>query len=179
MIKIEKEKEITFLNASVTDFTDSLGYCEYKIPLSIKGEKKDLVLDLIRKYIAYRMTNDEMLVSLKNRGENISSRTLSRYKQEIKKQAGDSVLEIYKNEIVGNILDDIYGMKEIQRQCWIEYDKSKTGGEKLKALSLIRNTTLDKHKLYLNIPFGIRNQKFPNPTDIDETSGDGSKTLKN
>jgi hypothetical protein len=39
LIKIEKEKELTFLNASVTDFTDSLGYCEYKIPLSIKGIK--------------------------------------------------------------------------------------------------------------------------------------------
>jgi len=39
MIKIEKEKDITFLNASVTDFADSLGYCEYKIPLSIKGVK--------------------------------------------------------------------------------------------------------------------------------------------
>jgi len=39
LIKINKEKEITFLNASVTDFADSLGYCEYKIPLSIKGVK--------------------------------------------------------------------------------------------------------------------------------------------
>jgi hypothetical protein len=39
LIKINKEKELTFLNASVTDFADSLGYCEYKIPLSIKGVK--------------------------------------------------------------------------------------------------------------------------------------------
>ena len=39
MIKISKNNEITFLNASVTDFADSLGYCEYKIPLSIKGVK--------------------------------------------------------------------------------------------------------------------------------------------
>ena len=39
MIKINKESDITFLNASVTDFADSLGYCEYKIPLSIKGVK--------------------------------------------------------------------------------------------------------------------------------------------
>ena len=39
MIKINKESELTFLNASVTDFADSLGYCEYKIPLSIKGVK--------------------------------------------------------------------------------------------------------------------------------------------
>jgi len=37
MIKVNKTDHITFLNASVTDFADSLGYCEYKIPLSIKG----------------------------------------------------------------------------------------------------------------------------------------------
>ena len=37
MIKIKKEKDITFLNAAVTDFADALGYCEYKIPLSIQG----------------------------------------------------------------------------------------------------------------------------------------------
>ena len=39
MIKINKENDITLLNASVTDFADCLGYCEYKIPLSIKGIK--------------------------------------------------------------------------------------------------------------------------------------------
>ena len=39
MIKINKEKDITFVDAAVTDFADSLGYCEYKIPLSIKGVK--------------------------------------------------------------------------------------------------------------------------------------------
>jgi len=39
LIKINKESDITFLTASVTDFADSLGYCEYKIPLSIKGVK--------------------------------------------------------------------------------------------------------------------------------------------
>lgn len=39
MIKINREKDITFLNAAVTDFADALGYCEYKIPLSIKGVK--------------------------------------------------------------------------------------------------------------------------------------------
>ncbi len=39
MIKIEKEKNTTFLNAAVTDFTDAMGYCEYKIPLSIQGIK--------------------------------------------------------------------------------------------------------------------------------------------
>ena len=39
MIKINKDTDITLLTASVTDFADSLGYCEYKIPLSIKGVK--------------------------------------------------------------------------------------------------------------------------------------------
>ena len=39
MIKINKINDITFVSASVTDFSDSLGYCEYKVPLSIKGVK--------------------------------------------------------------------------------------------------------------------------------------------
>ncbi len=39
MIKINKINDITFVNAAVTDFSDSLGYCEYKIPLSIQGVK--------------------------------------------------------------------------------------------------------------------------------------------
>ena len=39
MIKINREKDLTFLNAAVTDFTDALGYCQYKIPLSIQGVK--------------------------------------------------------------------------------------------------------------------------------------------
>ena len=39
MIKINKDDDVTLLTASVTDFADSLGYCEYKIPLSIQGVK--------------------------------------------------------------------------------------------------------------------------------------------
>lgn len=39
MIKINQENDVTLLSSSVTDFADSLGYCEYKIPLSIKGVK--------------------------------------------------------------------------------------------------------------------------------------------
>jgi len=39
MIKINQDNDITFISAAVTDFADSLGYCEYKIPLSIKGVK--------------------------------------------------------------------------------------------------------------------------------------------
>jgi len=39
VIKINRENDFTLLTASVTDFADSLGYCEYKIPLSIQGVK--------------------------------------------------------------------------------------------------------------------------------------------
>jgi len=39
LIKINREIDVTLLSASVTDFADSLGYCEYKIPLSIQGIK--------------------------------------------------------------------------------------------------------------------------------------------
>ena len=38
-LQINKINDITFVNAAVTDFADSLGYCEYKIPLSIQGVK--------------------------------------------------------------------------------------------------------------------------------------------
>jgi hypothetical protein len=39
LIKINRENNVTLLSAAVTDFTDSMGYCEYKIPLSIQGVK--------------------------------------------------------------------------------------------------------------------------------------------
>jgi len=39
MIKINHENDVTLISAAVTDFADSLGYCEYKIPLSIQGVK--------------------------------------------------------------------------------------------------------------------------------------------
>ena len=41
MIRVERNQEVTLLNAAVTDFAESLGYCQYKIPLSIKGLKPE------------------------------------------------------------------------------------------------------------------------------------------
>ena len=37
MIRIRNDGNITLVSAAVTDFTDSIGYCEYKISLSIQG----------------------------------------------------------------------------------------------------------------------------------------------
>ncbi|MBL76867.1 MAG: hypothetical protein CL763_08105 [Chloroflexi bacterium] len=39
MIKIEQIDNVTHVSAAVTEFSDSIGYCEYKIPLSIEGVK--------------------------------------------------------------------------------------------------------------------------------------------
>jgi hypothetical protein len=39
LIRINREGNVTLISSAVTDFTDSMGYCEYKVPLSIKGVK--------------------------------------------------------------------------------------------------------------------------------------------
>ena len=41
MIKINRENNVTLLSAAVTDFADCMGYCEYKIPLSIEGVRPE------------------------------------------------------------------------------------------------------------------------------------------
>lgn len=118
----------------------------------LKGTKKEQVLNLIRKYMAYRMDSEEIMMNLKEKGFSISERTLRRFKQEIKETSGSTVSEIYKNEIVDKIYADIFTIEEIEKQSWIEYSKSKSTFERLKALSLIRNMMNDKFKLYGNIP---------------------------
>ena len=145
----------------------------------LKGEKKDIVLDSIRKYIAYRMTNEEMLDNLKNKGHEMSERTLRRYKQEIRENAGNTISEIYQHEIVDNFIEDIFTMKELQREGWKEYSVTKVSREKLKALALVRNATLDKFKLYGNVPFKFRlGKKLRNTYDIKD-AGDELKDLTN
>ena len=39
MIKIKHIDNVTHVSAAVTDLADSIGYCEYKIPLTIQGVK--------------------------------------------------------------------------------------------------------------------------------------------
>ena len=54
MIKINRDDDVTFISAAVTDFADSLGYCEYKIPLSIQGVKPKPSKSLIQGTKAHR-----------------------------------------------------------------------------------------------------------------------------
>ena len=147
----------------------------------LKGDKKEDVLDLIRKYMAYRMTNEEMKSNLKNEGHEISERTLRRYKLEIRQNSGKNVSEIYGHEIIDNFIEDIFTIKELQREGWREYNKSKSAHDKFKALSLVRNSTLDKYKLYKNIPLKYTfRQSLPIPYNIPkEKPGDGKEDLKN
>jgi len=41
MISIKKKNNVTWINAAVTDFSTSIGYCDYKVPLSIEGIKPE------------------------------------------------------------------------------------------------------------------------------------------
>ncbi len=145
----------------------------------LKGDKKEKVLNSIQKYIAYRMDNDEMINNLKDLGYDISERTLRRYKQEIRDNAGNTISEIYQHEIVDNFIEDIFTMKQLQREGWREYNVTRVPHNKLKALALVRNATLDKFKLYGNVPFKFRlGKKLRNAYDIKDP-GDDSKDLKN
>ena len=139
----------------------------------LKGHKKEVVFDLIRKYLAYRMNDDEMILNLKDKGYETSERTLRRYKLEIRKISGKNITEVYQKEIVDNALEDIFAMREIQRQCWQEYDKSKVEREKLKALGLIRKTILDKFKIYEQVPWKFRRgQKLIQEYDIQAATAE-------
>jgi len=148
----------------------------------LKGEKKEKVLDLIRKYMAYRMTSEEILSNLETKGYKVSDRTLRRYKHDIQKTAGETFSEIFRNEIMVNIVEDIYTIKELQREGWQEYNKSKASHEKLKALSLVRNLTLDKLKLHSLVPLSYKmgpKQKLHSSDELDDATGDDSKDLVN
>ena len=140
----------------------------------IKGDKKEAVFEKIRKYMAYRMSNEEMLMNLKDAKFEISERTLRRYKLEIKQKSGNNVTEIFQNEIVNNIIEDIFAIREIQYQSWKEYSKSNIPHERLKALSLIRNSTRDKLKIYEQVPWKFRNKELNKNTKdiIDDTPGE-------
>ena len=147
----------------------------------LKGEEKEAVFEKIRKYMAYRMPNEEMLTNLKDAKCGISGRTLRRYKQEIRQKSGKNVSEIFQNEIVDNFIEDIFTIREIQYQSWKEYSKSNVSHERLKALSLIRNATLDKLKIYEHVPWKFRNKELnQNVKDIiDDTPGEEQTDLKN
>jgi hypothetical protein len=138
----------------------------------LKGDKKEKVLESIEKYLGFRMTDEEILMNLQDLGFSISARTLRRYKKELKEKAGDNFSQIYTNEIVNNFVEDIYTIRQLQKEGWREYNISRIGRDKLKALTLVRNATLDKFKIYGMLPEKLRSNKIPKNQDIEnKTTG--------
>ena len=62
MIKINRDNDITLISAAVTDFADCLGYCEYKIPLSIQGVKPKPSQALISGTKAHHVVKNTTLI---------------------------------------------------------------------------------------------------------------------
>jgi len=122
----------------------------------LKGEDKDKVLNLIKKGMTFRLTNQEILGELSSRGYDMSERTLRRYKLEIHEDSGDSLWAKYKNQVTANILEDILSYEEMQKQCWAIFLNSKNNNERLRAISCLRNVSLDKIKILNNVPKSAR-----------------------
>ncbi len=117
------------------------------------GDEQERIIEKIRYYIGLRMDNGEIIRNLKdNEKIELSERTLRRYKQEIREKSGTNLDQIFKAEIITNIVNDICTYESLQRQSWKTYTLARTPTEQIRALSLVRNATGDKIKLLKNIP---------------------------
>jgi len=125
----------------------------------LKGEEKEKILEQIKTYIAFRLTNEEILYNLKDKGIKICERTLRRFKQELRANPGTDAADIFKNYVLSNLTDDIFSYEKMQRECWKVYCKAQRPQEKLRALSTLRLATLDKIKMLSNIPRGYRKER--------------------
>jgi len=124
----------------------------------LKGEGKEKVLNLIKHGMTYRLTNQEILEELATRGFDMSERTLRRYKLDIHEDSGTSLWSKFRNQVIGNILEDILSYEEMQKKCWEIFVESKNNNERLRALSCLRGVSSDKIKILNNVPKGIRGQ---------------------
>ena len=58
MITIDQREELTLIKANVTDFSDSLGYCEHKIPFHMEGIKAPPSPETIRGTNAHKQEEE-------------------------------------------------------------------------------------------------------------------------
>ncbi len=54
MITIDQQEELTLIKANVTEFSDSLGYCEHKIPFYLEGIKASPSPETIKGTVAHK-----------------------------------------------------------------------------------------------------------------------------
>jgi len=126
----------------------------------IKGEDKEEVFNLIKKGMAFRFSNQEILGELSSRGYEFSERTLRRYKLEIHEDSGPTFWEKYANQVMGNILDDILSYEEMQKKCWEVFIGANNNNERLRALTCLRGISSDKIKILKNVPHYMQDRKI-------------------
>ena len=123
----------------------------------LKGEDKEKVLNLIKRGMTYRLSNQEILGELSSRGYEMSERTLRRYKLDIHEDSGETFWAKYRNQISNNILEDMLSYEEMQKQCWEIFQSAHNNNERLRAISCLRSVSLDKIKLANIVPKPARN----------------------
>jgi hypothetical protein len=146
----------------------------------LKGDEKEAVLDLINHYIALRLTNQEIIAKLHEKGFEISARTLRRYKSELRQTAGETMSDVFLSTVIDHMVEDILTFRELQRVGWKEYDNTTVPSEKLRALALVRNATMDKFKIFKCVPLKFSYSPFKKRKDISiDYDGVDSQNLAN
>lgn len=124
----------------------------------LKDDDKEKALELVRQCLAYGFSTDESLIFLKENGIAISDRTLRRYKEEIQKKDGALISRVFRTRVINNFSSDIYAFEQIKKEAWKAAKDAKNVNEKIRALTCIRQITIEKIKLYNTIPVKFHNE---------------------
>ena len=168
MIKIEQDGDVTLVSAAVTEFSESIGYCEYKIPLSIDGVKakptKSLQMgsqahiaeeEIEHETVEFEpVTSDELIdtqIDLEFPREDIFSRLIV-------------PVEFGSNSVVVSLNGRIDKMKRVGGTLIIQDDKFVTKPEKYDNRTSPFPGQLLQVLTYLNSTFS--NVRNPSPEDI-------------
>ena len=172
MIKVKQIDSVTHVSAAVTEFSESIGYCEYKIPLSIEGVKAKPTKSLLmgskahiaeeeyeQKTVEFEpVTTDELIdenVNLEFPREDIYSRLTIPF-------------EFGKQAVVVSLNGRIDKMKRIGGALVIQDDKFVSKPEKYDNRTHPFPGQILQVLTYLNSTFS--NVKSPTPEDILDMS---------
>jgi hypothetical protein len=111
----------------------------------LTGEKREKVKIYVKKALATRMTNKEILQELNSNDVDISERTLRRIKNEVHHEYGDSISDVYHNVVSKTYGDDLYACEILLRECWKLYSASNVVSERLRIIKQISQIERDKH----------------------------------
>lgn len=139
---------------------------------SYSGNQKERLLEWIKVCMGLRLTTEETLEKLLENGFHISERTLRRYKQDIRKDSGETFSKMYYSEVISYTVDDVFTFNEIQRSTSNLIQELPNGPVKIKALSFLKDLILEKHKIYGNIPLKFRlDDNDSEQTKMDDFKG--------